>query len=335
MLALQEQRSQLEQKQQEKKQSEDNKKKEEAEKREAAEKVRAAELAKSTEEKKLAAEAKKAEEEERKKMEAYKKTPPVIEVTQSDPDEFGAVILDITVSKPTKSLSINGEAEGASKDGKYRVKRILKKAGATNFSFSATDEYGNKGSYTLVAKASKTNSSAKDVPVSSAEKEVQDQNLKKTKIVESDFIKENKKRFECSTLQISIFFSAYRALKLNHPEFSPSDLWFDGKYFNHDVTCGLLGGDGEKVIMFVFFPGRKYKSQEELNEQFENNSLAISHSAKTNGKFIDMSKSMCFSALYRNKKNEILKSGYLFMDGKMPYFLDPVERCPAGYPIID
>ena len=129
LIALQEQRMQLEKQQEEKNLAEENKKKEDAEKREAAEKMRAAELAKLAEEKRLAAEAKRAGEEERKKMEAYKKTPPVIEVTQSEPDEFGAVILDISVSKPTKSFSINGEDEGASKDGKYKVKRILKKLG--------------------------------------------------------------------------------------------------------------------------------------------------------------------------------------------------------------
>jgi hypothetical protein len=150
--------------------AEEAKKREEAERKEAAERKRAAELAKAEEEKRrkeaealalaekkkqieeerrAAAEAKKAEDEERKRLEAHKKSAPTIEVIQSEPDEFGAVIFDIVVSKPTKSLSINGDTEGASKDGKYRVKRILKKTGKTNFVFVAVDEYGNKATHSF------------------------------------------------------------------------------------------------------------------------------------------------------------------------------------------
>jgi hypothetical protein len=156
-------------KEQERLKAEEARKKEEADRKEAADRRRAAELARAEEEKqkkeaeaaalaekrkqqeeekRAAVELKKAEEEERKKIEAYKKSIPVIEVIQSEPDEFGAVILDIIVSKPTKSLTINGEAEGASKNGKYRVKRVLKKSGKTAYLFVAVDEYGNKANHT-------------------------------------------------------------------------------------------------------------------------------------------------------------------------------------------
>lgn len=159
-------------KEQERLLAEETRKREDAERKELAEKRRATELAKAEEEKRkkeaeaaalaekkkqqeedrrVAAEAKRAEEEERKKLEAYKKSIPNIEVTHSEPDEFGVVVLDIKVTKPTKSLTINGESEGASKEGSYRVKRVLKKTGKTTFIFSAFDEFGNKGSYTLVA----------------------------------------------------------------------------------------------------------------------------------------------------------------------------------------
>jgi hypothetical protein len=152
-------------KEQERALAEEAKKREEAERKEVTERRRAAELAKAEEERRrketeaialsekrkqqeeerrLALEAKKAEEEERRKVEAYKKSIPIIEITQSEPDEYGAVILEISVSKPTKVLSINGDTEGASKDGKYRVKRVLKKSGKTNFVFNVIDEYGMK-----------------------------------------------------------------------------------------------------------------------------------------------------------------------------------------------
>jgi hypothetical protein len=165
-------------KEQERLLAEEAKKREQAELKEAIERKRAADQARAEEEKRkkdleaatlaekrkqqeeekrAAAELKKAEEEERKKIEAYKKSPPTIEVSQSEPDEFGAVILDITVSKPTKSLTINGEVEGASKDGKYRVKRILKKTGKTNFSFVAIDEYGNRGAHSFSATLTSNN----------------------------------------------------------------------------------------------------------------------------------------------------------------------------------
>jgi hypothetical protein len=133
LLVLQEEREKLEKLQENKRRNDD-------------ELVLKAEKRKQIEDdKRQAAEARKVAEEEKRKLEAQKKAPPTIEVTQSEPDEYGAVILEISVSKPTKSLLINGDNEGANPDGKYIVKRILKKNGKTNLTIVASDDYGNKG----------------------------------------------------------------------------------------------------------------------------------------------------------------------------------------------
>ena len=167
-------------KEQERLLAEEAKVREQAELREAVERKRAAELAKVEEEKRkkdaeaaalaekrkqqeeqgrLALEMKKAEEEERKKLEAYKKTPPVISVTQSEPDEFGVILLEISISKPTKSLLIDGDSEGPSSDGKYRVKRVLKKTGKSTFTIVATDEFGGSSSIKFGSELKRSDSS--------------------------------------------------------------------------------------------------------------------------------------------------------------------------------
>jgi hypothetical protein len=323
ILALQEEREKLE-KLQENKRRNDDELALKAEKRKQIE-----------DEKRQAADARKAAEEEKKKLEAQRKTPPTIEVVQSDPDEYGAVILEITVSKPTKSLLINGENEGASADGKYRVKRILKKNGKTSFTFVASDDSGNKATFNWAGELKAVSKIAEKKPSNIDNGGNESSSSKnQNKIVESEYIKKNKETFACTTFHIMLFHNSFKALQLRNPEFVFPKNWYDGKNFNQNMTCAILGGDGEKTFMISFALGRNHNSFEELISEFDKNGLTISHHAQSKGTFIDTNKSMCFSAVLSSKDSGKNVVGLLFKEGGSPLFL-PVQDCPKGYPTTD
>ncbi len=83
-----------------------------------------------------------------------------LQVTTSDPDLDGYITVLINTGTNTSSLKLNGEEQGASEQGQYKIKRLTKTEEDINFSIIASDSYGNIISKNIVVK-SKLNSEIK------------------------------------------------------------------------------------------------------------------------------------------------------------------------------
>jgi hypothetical protein len=359
-------------KEQERTLAEEAKKREEAQRKEAAERRRAAELAKAEEEKRrkekeaialyekrkqqeeerrLALEAKKAEEEEKKKVEAYKKSPPIIEVTQSEPDEFGAVVLDITVSKPTKSLAVNGEPEGSSKDGKYRIKRILKKTGKTVFNMVAFDEFGNKASssYSGTLSNNKDITSADDKSQMQATDLFNGQEKGETQVTSKG---SNKTIFDSSHYYFDCNDGGFVELwlgaagdSIRHGNKSTSKLIEElktksGFAFKNKFDCTMVGKDpssedpnGEALVIFS-----EKKKFSDLKERVANRGANSFEFSAVGGlvalqTFNKKQKDICYVVKYTTEKNKELANGHIQIESSEIPVPKAVSDCSNKTPI--
>jgi hypothetical protein len=328
-------------KEQERLLTEEAKKREQADLKEAIERKRAADQARAEEdkrkkdaeaaalaekrkqqeeEKRAAAELKKAEEEERKKIEAYKKSPPTIEVTQSEPDEFGAVILDIVVSKPTKSLTINGEAEGASKDGKYRVKRILKKTGNTNFTFVAIDEYGNKGASTFRAEFKNPRQPATVTTIIEKNQGSKEANLQIPSVVFDDcsldfphYLPHAALSLKKKNPKVSNKISAILAAHTARDDGKSSSEIRNGYQCNQaSIEASQEYTDGAYTILFR---DKKFRGQQKASTSLANSFQFFAYGGlKGVTSHIELKKPICFEVVHRDEHGKIFNSGFVMID---------------------
>ncbi len=72
-----------------------------------------------------------------------------IQATTSVPDVHGEFTINILTSFDTSSLLLDGDEQGASKDGKYSIKRVARVSEDNIYKITARDIYGNVGVATV------------------------------------------------------------------------------------------------------------------------------------------------------------------------------------------
>lgn len=76
-----------------------------------------------------------------------------LQVSASDPDQDGNVLITVQANADTSSLRVNGEEQGGAEYGKYTIKRVAAVGRATNITIVAVDTHGNNASKTIVVQA--------------------------------------------------------------------------------------------------------------------------------------------------------------------------------------
>jgi hypothetical protein len=72
-----------------------------------------------------------------------------IQISTTNPDETGNVIIAIRTNTDTSSLKINGEEQGGRSDGNYTIKKVARIGQETQFTITATDINGNTDSKSI------------------------------------------------------------------------------------------------------------------------------------------------------------------------------------------
>jgi len=72
-----------------------------------------------------------------------------LKITHTKPSDDGVFEMIITTNSDTASLLINGNEQGASKDGRYSIKRVARAGQVSSFEIVASDVYGNKAADTI------------------------------------------------------------------------------------------------------------------------------------------------------------------------------------------
>ena len=72
-----------------------------------------------------------------------------LQVTATEPDSAGTVVIKVQSNVSTTSLKINDEEQGGNTDGKYSIKKFALVGKPTTFTVVATDSHGNKDTKTL------------------------------------------------------------------------------------------------------------------------------------------------------------------------------------------
>jgi hypothetical protein len=88
--------------------------------------------------------------EEKKRRETVKSSTKMdLNVTTTEPDANGLVVISIQTGVDTSSLKINGEELGSNVNGIYSIKKVARVGQETKFVLAATDVYGNTDSKTI------------------------------------------------------------------------------------------------------------------------------------------------------------------------------------------
>ena len=92
-------------------------------------------------------------EDERKRRETAKASAKIeVNVTATEPDSNGLILLSIQTGVDTSSLKINGDEQGGNERGVYQVKRMPKVGLDTTYNILAVDGYGNTAQNSVVVK---------------------------------------------------------------------------------------------------------------------------------------------------------------------------------------
>jgi hypothetical protein len=92
-------------------------------------------------------------EDERKRRETAKASAKIeINITATEPDSNGLILLSIQTGVDTSSLKINGDEQGGNERGAYQIKRLPKVGQDTTYNIVAVDGYGNSAQKSLVVK---------------------------------------------------------------------------------------------------------------------------------------------------------------------------------------
>jgi len=78
-----------------------------------------------------------------------KVVPWIIEATATKPNNLGEFIIQIQTFADTASLKLDGEEQGANKNGIYTVHRVARVGATSSINISATDVHGNTGVQTI------------------------------------------------------------------------------------------------------------------------------------------------------------------------------------------
>jgi hypothetical protein len=96
-------------------------------------------------------------EQDRAKRESAKKQSKLeLQISTSAPNADGLVTISILTNTDTSSLKLNGEEQGASELGSYKLKRLPKAGQDTTYTIIAADTYGNISSKTVIVKGQDT-----------------------------------------------------------------------------------------------------------------------------------------------------------------------------------
>lgn len=92
-------------------------------------------------------------EDERKRRETAKASARIeLNVTSTEPDSNGLILLSIQTGVDTSSLKINGDEQGGNERGVYQIKRLPKVGQDTTYNIVAVDGYGNTAQKSVVVK---------------------------------------------------------------------------------------------------------------------------------------------------------------------------------------